>query len=304
MALLNEKLFIVRKETTKLEVYVRNTHGFNRHSNLLDVPNLVDAVDICSCKKNMCLYIMDKKEARTSKEVIKLDKEGRHKCHWPTKDKAGGYLSTTAQGNLIITVKYRNMLLEYSPDGNWVRDIKLKKRIFPWHAIMAGNDHYFVSHGTIFDPLHKVCLVNKEGEVVMSFGGESGLAEDQLNIPNYLADASNGCVMVADLNNDRVLLLDSNLKLKANIASQCNRKFRCPRRVCVSEGLLVVVTTADASKEAKLPEAGNSREGTDGEDTATESDALLRMKDSDTQQNAEENCTILVFKRKTVTAES
>lgn len=244
--------------------------------------------------------ITEKKSERTPKEVVRINTKGEFTISWSTKNNASGYVSTTTEGNVILTVQDKHMLLEYSSDGKLVRDIKLPECIDPWHSIKVLNDCYIVSHGTLVDPLNRVCLVNMKGKVEKSFGGKIGSTEDQLNMPFYLAVGSNGYVMVADLRNNRVLLLDSDLEFKTKLVPKYKQGFRNPRRIFLDERFLVVVITAGDPKETMPVEAGHSTEETEDENSAENSDLLgnieiVRMKKVDPSQQIEEDCRLLVF---------
>lgn len=296
MAILSEKLFIVREMRSNLEVYDFN--NFNLGRKLLKVKELVDAGEMCSCKKNDCLYIMNSKKTNYN-EVMKFSKEGKLLDKWPAKGDSN-YMSATTEGNVIITVTDKQMLSEYSSNGVWVRDIPLPECINPWHGIKR-YDRYIVSHGKFFDPLHRVCLVDDMGNVEKSFGREVGSAEDQLNMPSYFTVGSNGCIIVADLMNDRVLLLDSNLEFKAHIVPQYNQRFQFPHGVCVDEHRLVVAVISGDPKENIHDEASASMEKTVESDSLTEKNNLLgkaeygKTKEIDPSEKIEEDCRVLVF---------
>lgn len=234
-----EQLFLAREESPHLEVYDRN--AFSQAYIILNVKVIVSAIDICSCSRNVCLYVMNKKDDGAQMEVIKIGTEGKLLKNWPTKDNAKGHVSATAEGNVIIAVQDKHVLLEYSSDGELMRNIELSGLINPWHAIKVDGGHYIVSHGMLFDRLHRICRVGEEGKVENSFGREIGSTEKQLNIPFYLGVGTNGCVMVADLCNNRVLLLDSNLNFKTKIVPKFRQRFRSPRRIYLDKELLVVV---------------------------------------------------------------
>lgn len=305
--MLGKKLFIVRENSPTLEVY--DFDDFTNGRSTLDVVGLVASVDICSCKKNDCLYILDKKTGKTPKKVIKLSKDapGKHTAqeHWTVKNNASGYLSATGKGNVIITVQDKQMLLEYSSNGKLVRDVKLPDCINPWHAIELADDRYVVSHGTLIDSLNRVCLVNRKGNVEKFFGREAGSAEDQLSTPFYLAVGNNDCLMVADLFNNRVLSLDNNLKLKTKIVPKHQQRFRHPRRIYLHERFLVVVITAGVSKKRMYPDVGNARPGAgagaEESGASTENDELRRKTQKGNMNNVhdsqliEDDCRLLVF---------
>src|SRR6218665_3472649 len=193
MAILNKELFIVRETRPEIEVYDLTDDCCK--STFRKVKELATALDICSCKKNNCIYIMHEKMCRILEEVLKISKDGEVLKRWLTKDNAKGNLSATAEGNVVITVHDKHMLLEYSPEGKFLRRINLPECIYPLHAIKATEkDHYIVSHGSLIEHVHRVCLVNGKGEVEKSFGHAIGCGDDQLNMPYYLTISNNSCV--------------------------------------------------------------------------------------------------------------
>ena len=268
---------------------------------LLDMKELVAAVDVCCCKKNNCLYIMDKKKGKV-KEVLKINTDGELLISWPTKYNARGYLSTATDGNVIITVQEKQMLLEYnSSNGKLMCKIMLPECNNPWHAVKLADGRYVVSHGILTDHLIRVCHVDKEGKVAESFGPKSGSAENQLNMPVYLAVERSGCVIVADLFSNRVLLLDSNLNFQANIVPKYKQTFRNPKRVCLNEPLLAVVIAAGNTTETiRDGEAAHGNEA-EAAETSTEKSVLLRDAEEgtthafDISKKIDEDCRLLVF---------
>ena len=266
MAILDEELFIVRENKSALEVYNLTsikpearikTGDYNLRdicctSTFRRVKGLGTALDICSCKVSICLYIMHEKMFCILEEVLKISKDGKVLKRWLTKDNAKGNLSVTEEGNVVITVHDKHMLLEYSPEGKFLRRINLPPEcMYPLHAIKVANNQYYVSHGSLIEHVHRVCLVNGKGEVEKSFGHAIGCGDDQLNMPYYLAVGSNGCVTVVDLFNDRLLSLNSNLKSTAKIKLPHDHGFIFPTGICQDEELLVVVVFNRAQEEKK-----------------------------------------------------
>jgi len=121
-----------------------------------------------------------------------------------------------------LTDYNKNKLNEYSPDGQLLLEINLSHAgiHWPWHAIKLTNGYFVVSHGSIDDDLHRVCMVDSGGRIKKSFGGKCGSTIAQMNRPVYLSVNGNGFVMVADQLNGRVLLLDSNLEYKRVVLSK------------------------------------------------------------------------------------
>lgn len=283
IAILNDKLFVVRKNSSRFRVYDFKANDFHK-CKFLTVKELVATLDLCSCKTTNCLYIMDEKTNPTPPEVLIINLEDKSVKHWTTKYEAIGNVSAAIDGNVIITDHDRQIILEYSNSGDVIHEISLQEFTNPWHAIKWDDGTYIVSHGDYFDPLHRVCLMKVKVEesvyepkvekevglhVEKSFGGQCGSAKDQLNMPTYFTSVSKKFVFVADLFNNRVLLLDSHLELQGQIVPRNKQKFLLPQTVALDEKRLVVVIHG----------------------VATEGDTLTNKDDC----RIEEDCRILVF---------
>ena len=290
IAILNEELFIALGRKSTLKIYDCKAPNFVSRS--LTVKGLVAALDMCSCKINTCLYIIDDKISHS--EVMKLDKEGKLLKKWTIKDD-NGYglseptLSATPQGNLIIAVHQNHVLLEFSSNGDKVDEIVLQEEMNPWHAVKL-NDSYIVSYGDYSDESHGMCKVNKEGKRSHNYGS----AREKLNMPVHFAVDSNNYVIVVDHFNDRLLLFDSELKFQANIVPKYKQKFLSPRGVCLDDHRLAVVIGAGDPRNTAPDEEIESMEAPveDACSTLTENSGLLtKPKDS----KIEEDCRLLVF---------
>jgi len=78
----------------------------------------------------------------------------------------------------------------------------------PYHAVPLPTGQFLVSHT---GSLHRVCLVGVDGAVVRSYGGQQGSELTQMNCPAGLAVDREGRVLVADRDNNRLLLIDPSL---------------------------------------------------------------------------------------------
>lgn len=171
------------------------------------------------------------KETSQINEIMKVDLKGNIIKIWEVEDN-WGFMSVTTESNVLLTVSGRNKLCEYSPDGQPLREIHLSASIIhPFHAIKLTSDLYVVSHGHLGDPLHRVCTVDSNGNVIKSFGGESGSTKKQMNVPAYLAVNSDGSILVVDRLNGRVLLLSADLEFRKEILSEKKDKLRSPFRI-------------------------------------------------------------------------
>ena len=86
--------------------------------------------------------------------------------------------------------------MEYTTTGQLVREIPLPQDITnPLHAIQMDNDRFLVSH---VGSLHRVCLIDNEGQLIKSYGGAPGSGPGQLTKPYYLVADVNGFCLVAE----------------------------------------------------------------------------------------------------------
>jgi hypothetical protein len=135
---------------------------------------------------------------------------------WKVKEDLQEGLSVNSEHNLIVACNggwSSNKLIEYATRGELVREILLQDDIKNLrHAIQLNRSQYLVSHGYGDGSLHRVCVVDANGRVLLSYGNKSGSKSEQLNRPQHLAVDRNGFIFVADRINNRVVVLDSELK--------------------------------------------------------------------------------------------
>ena len=107
-------------------------------------------------------------------------------CKWSAPGEPRG-LSVTPSGNLLVTCREPNKLVELSVDsGKSVREIELQSDIEdPWRSVQLTTGQFVVCHG-LFD-LQRVCVVGDDGKVTRSYGGEPGSDVGQLDYPRHLA---------------------------------------------------------------------------------------------------------------------
>jgi len=96
-----------------------------------------------------------------------------------------------------------NKLFKYTTEGKLLKEISLDDSIqHPVHSIELSTGQFVVCHwGAVH---HRVCIVDRNGQVVTSYGTSHGSAKGQLKYPVYLAVESNDNVLVADSENNKV----------------------------------------------------------------------------------------------------
>ena len=119
-------------------------------------------------------------------------------------------LSATNSGNIIVVCKSSEEIREYSPMGRIVVQIPLPGSVIsPCHAIRTG-DRYLISHQ---GDLHRVCLVDSEGNLKESYGSSPGSGVGQLDHPQHLAQTAKGYFLVLELCGfTRFTILNADLK--------------------------------------------------------------------------------------------
>lgn len=155
-------------------------------------------------------------------------------------------LSVTNDSTLILSVFDKNKLDEYSPEGQLIREISLLAVAFsghPWHAIKLNSGHFVVCHRDHSNDLHRVFIVDADGNLKKCFGGKRGSSVGQMSLAAYLAVNESGFMMVADPDNRRVLLLDPDLEFKREIIFVKKHGFRRPEKILLYEpnGQLLVI---------------------------------------------------------------
>jgi len=91
-------------------------------------------------------------------------------------------------------------------------------------------------------------LIDSNGYVVKSYGGAVGSGTQQVHVPVQLAVDRNGFVFVADLGNDRVLLLSPALTFVREVLSREQLKWR-PLRLWIDSARHRLYVGVNESKD-------------------------------------------------------
>ena len=241
MTILCSKLYVVTQKSSEIEVYDSVTCNSEP---TWQIDEMANPLDIAACTTNNCLYIYDGKD---ESEILRVDSSKTYLKKWFIK-KDGGHLSVTREGNVVVSLFHGNKITEYSPDGQLVREIRLSpidNVSQPWHGIKTTSMHFIFSHGMSNGLQHRVCVVNADGKIIKSFGERKGSSfkEKRMNRPVHLLEDSLHNVLVADMNNKRVILLSPTLEYsKILVSAKDKSKLRFPMRLCLNEdrGILFV----------------------------------------------------------------
>jgi len=200
---LGEEIYVMRwKERAEIEVYDVITYLLLRR---LSVPNCGQIIDMTSCEHYRCVYACD------LKYVHRLDVKGAA-TRWAVNEIPRG-LSVNPAHNVFVTCTQLRKIKEFTSRGYLLREVSLPDDVAtPWHAVMFASGQFVVSHGHLYAPVHRVCIVNADGRhIVHSHGGPMGSDIGQYHVPRHVAVDSNESVFVLDILNRRVTLLSPTL---------------------------------------------------------------------------------------------
>jgi len=222
----DEELFVLlHQDDNQVAVYSINDYRLLRHLSLpefeIDYWN-----DMTSCVQHKRLYVSDNNNDCIHMHDLASSGRNARSWWWTSRPRATskwevpgapcGLSVTPVDGNLLVTCRtaYPNKLVELRVDsGQCVREIALQSdMVYPRQGVQLTTGQYVVCHG-LFNTLHRVCIVDDDGTVTRSYGGQSGSDVGQLNYPCHLAvDEDSQFIFVADCDNNRVVMLSPTLE--------------------------------------------------------------------------------------------
>ena len=221
----DDELFVLlNRASDQVDVYSINDCRLLRR---LSLPGLkrYGNNDLTSCVRHRCLYASDRDNKcvhryhMASSAISKLSVPGL-----PYR------LSVTPSANLLVACRRPDKLVELNADsGQCVREITLQSDFeYPRHAVQLTTGQYVVCDHGFWHSLHRVCIVDDDGRVTRSYGGQQrGSDVGQLDLPCHLAvDEHSQFIFVADRNNDRVVVLSPTLEFVRYISEGLSRPHR------------------------------------------------------------------------------
>lgn len=210
----DDRLYVLRgnESEDQIEVYDSDSFCF---LHCLHVPNLGFSVDIVASGRHHCAYVSD----ATNQSVHRVKLTGSAVTDWPVYDMPS-CLSLTVKHSVLVTCHKASKIKEFTMSGQLLREMQLSQDILlPWHTAQLSNGEFVVCHGDAGDPLHRVCLVNYDEQVLTSYGNHRGSGSQLMNTPSHIAVDRSNFVFVLDRNNWRVLLLCPMLKYVREVIS-------------------------------------------------------------------------------------
>jgi len=205
--------------------------------------------DIAACQQTDQLYIADSPGAAAVACVWRVlaKKDGEDVERLLPKspsDKISPYALSVTSSRLLVTSLSANQLTQFDAVGDELRRVDLPDDTKPSHAVESPVGTFIVSHRDTQLNRWQVSEVDNGGQVLRQFSGSRLLP---LGLTQHIAVDSQGNIFVADFDNSRVLLLDSQLALRRVIIDEHQLKDKSPWRLCYMErtGQLLVGLRGD-----------------------------------------------------------
>jgi len=216
---LNDKIFVVYQELPFIVVYM-SQQPYTRLRNI-SINGLKNPADIAA--GSSCLYVSDLGSA-----AIWRVKAADNKVDQWLSEVVVVSISVTSEEKLVLLVvvdkqgsveelnlTYYCEIHVYSSGAVKETVIKLSRDITcPFCAIMTTRKTFIVSYGREWHEMNRVCEADMTGHMLKAFGSARGEGVGQLNKPFHLSLDDEERIIVADYDNDRVLLLNKQLMLQ------------------------------------------------------------------------------------------
>jgi len=199
VAVLSDKLYVSGWNAYNGQTAVYCTTTFEKQQPL-NFPGSLYVRNMASCDTNNCLCASD----QYSDCIYKADCQNNYtSSQWSVGANPQG-LSVTSSHNFLVALRGGHSLRKYSTDGDLIREIELQPAgiTSPVHAVQLSLDRYAVTH---HGPKHQFSIVDSDGKLVQSYGGDSG----NLSNPYGIVVDKEGRVLVADQSNNRILVISS-----------------------------------------------------------------------------------------------
>ena len=145
-------------------------------------------------------------------------------------------LSRTPEGTILVCCKRR--LVEFDLDGGKIKQVPLKRidgnpwRDSPLHAVKLSRMGYVVCDSRYQH--HRIILLKNGGTPVIAYGEPAKLEKKPMRLPRYFVRYQNDFILVADQDNDRILMVSPDLEPVREFIT-ASGDIRKPFRMCLDE---------------------------------------------------------------------
>ena len=214
---LGDRIYVVCTCSNVIAVFTSH-QPFRRLQDIV-VHGLLYATDIAASANTSCLYVPDLQSC----SVWRVNVDSGAVVQWLSV--VGAWAVSVTSGDRIVLLVVVDVQCDDDGRLTWRSEVhvcsseavteaivKLSPYIkSPHSVVMTTRKTFVVSHGHQEDEMHRVCEVDMTGRVLKSFGSTPGNGVGQLHIPVCVSLDDKERVIVADADNDRVLLLNKQL---------------------------------------------------------------------------------------------
>jgi len=229
-ALLNGQLFVARNSINSISVY--DTTSFNPLPTISSTVFGTTLYGLATSAINNYLFISDyglncihrvDLSVTTTVSVFTWSVNGRP---WG--------LSTTSVGNILAAIinTTGSIIGEYAPDGRLVRSITTTSTI--WQAVEVNEDVLAV---TVSSNPGQLCTMFRNGTVIKCLGTTTGSAIAQMNVPRSIVIGALGYYIVADHDNNRILMVDPSLTIARQLSLPLDSPLSVPNALSFNQSL-------------------------------------------------------------------
>jgi len=224
---LGDDVFVVRYHSQQVEVYSAGTFTLQRH---IMVPGLKLSYGLAACAKHQCLYVSDYQHDSVHRAELPGSQAVKQ---WSVASDPRG-LSVNKAHNVVVVCLEANKIQEYTTHGALVREISLEQACVTnlWQAVQLSTGDYVVSE---FKSPGAVSVVGVDGQLVRRYHPSKTSDVGQMNYPTSLAVTKNDAILVADTDNNRILLINSSLSSAREVALPVDGRIQRPRGLCLDE---------------------------------------------------------------------
>ena len=219
VAIDDSRIVLVQQSSSEIKVFDRDSLEPLESIIVNEMRNPWDIIAI-----EGVLYVSDKDK----RCIFKISDKSEEK--WSVNSKLVT-LSPAERDNILACCFFPNKLVEYSPTGLMIFQIDLNARgISLSHAIQLYNGNYVICDTKMKS--HRIVQLDDMGDTPMWQGPVSELDGKSMNTPRYLAKERHNIVLIADQNNDRILLHNP-LTLAGETLPLKGHQIQSPYRICL-----------------------------------------------------------------------
>jgi len=225
---LGNEVFVLRTGSRpQVEVYDASTFTLQRN---ITVPVLGSSYyGLAACAHYKCLYV-----SAYNDSIHRAELSGSNAVKkWSVGGDPTG-LSVNKEHNVVVACRWAHKIQEYTTHGALVREISLKQAgvTSPWHAVQLSTGDYVVSEQK--SP-GLVSIVGIDGQVVRRYCPSPSSDLGEMKDPSRLAVTQNDDILVADSDNNRILLVNSSLSSARELALPVDDGIQEPYDLCLDE---------------------------------------------------------------------